>query len=782
MWRKLALSVCLGAVCAMPAVGQVDPDERDEGMSVSPRATFAGDRYRIGIGIDSEFDVIGEFQASLHESASSAWIGEGWLGRKRAGGLKLNFHTVLGGATEEGLEGPVYTDGHVAKFFLAGDQNQHDDRKLTFGGGYERNDLFFSLYGMRAISDERLVNRVFDIEEILVEGQQGGHDFTRMDTLERITEFFEAPYEWGAGGRIGKYFDQPLLRLRAGFDFEDGKAGASQSTISASIDKFFANTGHSLSLRGGYVRKRGDFELDKNDWRGSLVYSYSFGQVYRPRREYREEEVAVTPPAEPRYEERVQATEVTLSDETTFDFDSSALKPAAEATLRELVDAIERGGLISGIRVVGHTCDIGPAEYNQGLSERRARSVVDFLAAAGIDAEIHWEGQGESSPRYPNDSEENRRQNRRVEITFVTEEQRTERVAVGPDEPVTEIRQVEVPAEAPWIRRALRNPVRHKREVDVYRREEVSETLTEGETVFENQGPAANDDAFTVDQDSADNTLDVLANDSDPDGDGLTIVDVSQPANGQAEISGGAVLYSPAPGFFGSETFSYTVEDGFGGQASAQVTVQVVAPGQPPVAEDFTVTTPRGAPVDIDLLSHAHDPDGEALEVAEYSQPANGTLEDRGGGTVEYAPDTQFVGSDSMTYTVRDEGGREATATVTIEVTAGNRPPVANPDSATTPGGVPVEVEVLANDFDPDGDPIEVIDVIQVAGAAGTAEINEDGTITFTISGTCSGFNLFRYTITDPFGETATANVTVRRDDSGGDGTQDDGGIECGPF
>ena len=61
--------------------------------------------------------------------------------------------------------------------FVAGDQNQLDDRKLTFGGGYEYRDWFFSLYGMRALTDERRVNRTIDLEDVLVEGTLDGRGF-----------------------------------------------------------------------------------------------------------------------------------------------------------------------------------------------------------------------------------------------------------------------------------------------------------------------------------------------------------------------------------------------------------------------------------------------------------------------------------------------------------------------------------------------------------------------------------------------------------------------------
>ena len=77
--------------------------------------------------------------------------------------------------------------------------------------------------------------------------------------------------------------------------------------------------------------------------------------------------------------------------------------------------------IFSEILIVGHTCDIASDEYNELLSERRAQSVRDFLEGAGLEVDaIRTEGHGEREPRLPNISEQNRSQNRRVEITFVT--------------------------------------------------------------------------------------------------------------------------------------------------------------------------------------------------------------------------------------------------------------------------------------------------------------------------------------------------------------------------
>jgi outer membrane protein OmpA-like peptidoglycan-associated protein len=774
-WASILVLVIAGADPAQAqtqtaSTSPTDATSADEtaiSASQSPTMNFAGDRYRVGVGIDTEFDFFGEFLLTLTENSRSAWLAEGWLGRKGAGGVKLNYHWLFDGESVDGPDGEVYTDGRVAKLFIAADENQRDDRKLTFGGGYEYQDWFFSGYGMRALTDERRVNQFIEFEDIVVNGLIDGRGFTRVDSLERVTDLFEAPYEWGAGLRGGRYFDNQLLRLRGGLDYEDGDYGASQLTASVNLDKFFAYTPHGLSLRAGFARKRGDFEDDRNDLRASLVYSYSFGRRHQPRTAFREEEVQIQP--EPRFEERAVASEVTLADRATFDFDSARLQSAAESTLDEVLAAIQDGELVGAIQVGGHTCNIGTERYNQRLSERRAQAVVDYLISRGVAPDqIVARGYGELEPRFSNDSEESRARNRRVEISFVTEQSRTERIRVTPDGPVTEIRQVEVPVEAPWIRRALRNPVQHKRIVDYYRYQEVTETLTEGEIVFDNSAPDAADDQFALQAGSSDNVLDVLANDSDLDGDTLTLTAVGTPANGQVQISGSVLTYTPAAGFTGSDSFSYTVDDGFGGQAQANVSIVISEANENPVAGADTASTRAGQAVSIDVLANDNDADGDSLSVSAFSQAANGTVSQEGNVLI-YTPADGFTGSDSFTYVVSDGRGGEASAQVSVTVTAENRPPVANPDFATGAAGEEIVVDVLANDVDPDGDPLTVVKVVKLTVAESTFVINGDGTVSFEIGTLCNGTNIFEYTIADPSGATSSARIEVIRSAPAGD-------------
>jgi hypothetical protein len=97
-------------------------------------------------------------------------------------------------------------------------------------------------------------------------------------------------------------------------------------------------------------------------------------------------------------------------------------------------------------------------------------------------------------------------------------------------------------------------------------------------TITPNSPPTLVADTFTVQRNSSGNSLGVLANDSDPDGDAMAIVSVTQPANGTASIgTGGNVLYTPAAGFTGTSTFTYTVRDAKGAESTADVTVAVTS-------------------------------------------------------------------------------------------------------------------------------------------------------------------------------------------------------------
>jgi hypothetical protein len=166
--------------------------------------------------------------------------------------------------------------------------------------------------------------------------------------------------------------------------------------------------------------------------------------------------------------------------------------------------------------------------------------------------------------------------------------------------------------------------------------------------------------------------IDALANDSDPDGDALTLAGVSDPANGTAAIENGQVRYTADAGFSGTETFTYAVEDGNGGSDTATVSVEVTAAAEQPVntAPDALADeafSDAGAAVLIDVLANDSDPDGDMLTLTGVSDPANGTAATEN-GQVRYTPDAGFSGTETFTYAVFDGNGGSDSAGVTVTV------------------------------------------------------------------------------------------------------------------
>ena len=272
-----------------------------------------------------------------------------------------------------------------------------------------------------------------------------------------------------------------------------------------------------------------------------------------------------------------------------------------------------------------------------------------------------------------------------------------------------------------------------------------------------NDAPTANDDAATTPEDVAVD-IDVLANDTDVDGDPLVVDSVTQPANGTVTNNGIDVTYTPDANFHGVDSFTYTVSDGQGGTDTATVTVTVTPVNDAPVANDDVATTPEDVAVDIYVLANDSDIDGDMLVVDSVTQPTNGTVTNNG-VDVTYTPDANYHGEESFIYTISDGQGGLATATVTVTVTPVNDTPVANDDTATTPEDTPVDIDVLANDTDIDGDTLTVTDVGDPAN--GTTAINPDGTVEYTPDPNYHGPDSFTYTVSDGNGGTDTAAVTV---------------------
>ena len=180
-----------------------------------------------------------------------------------------------------------------------------------------------------------------------------------------------------------------------------------------------------------------------------------------------------------------------------------------------------------------------------------------------------------------------------------------------------------------------------------------------------NNPPVANDDSATTSEDTS-VSVDVLYNDSDPDGDPLSVTTASAPAHGTAiKNPDDTVTYSPNLNYSGTDSFTYTVSDGKGGMASAVVTVTVSPVNDPPVAQAQTVSTTQDTAVNIALT--AVDPDNDALTYTVVIDPTHGTLSGDAPGLV-YTPVVGYNGADSFSFRANDGTVDSNTATVSITV------------------------------------------------------------------------------------------------------------------
>ena len=287
-------------------------------------------------------------------------------------------------------------------------------------------------------------------------------------------------------------------------------------------------------------------------------------------------------------------------------------------------------------------------------------------------------------------------------------------------------------------------------------------------TPFVNRAPVATDDSASLDEDTfAD--IDVLANDTDEDGDPLTADLLTQPAHGAASRNAdGTLRYVPAPNYNGPDSFRYRVVDGFGGSADGTVTLTVRPVNDPPVASADAYTTDEDVPLDVGapgVLGNDSDIDGDRLAATVSTPPSHGRLTLLPDGSLRYASAPNYHGPDSFTYELSDGQGGTATATVRITIVSVPDAPIASEDAFATDEDTALAVSppgVLGNDSDGDGD---AIGAILVTGPAhGTLTLDANGALAYTPDPDFNGDDAFSYRASDGTlsSDPTTARITVR--------------------
>lgn len=274
-----------------------------------------------------------------------------------------------------------------------------------------------------------------------------------------------------------------------------------------------------------------------------------------------------------------------------------------------------------------------------------------------------------------------------------------------------------------------------------------------------NDAPVANPQAVTTKMGIP---ISLALTGNDADGDQLTFIIDSAPVQSTLNLdpdfdANGKLIYTSAPGFTGTDSFTFKLNDGTLDSRPAGVSINVTE-NRHPVAHPQSASTAEDTSVAISL--GGSDKDEDQLTYAVVAGPSNGSLSGTA-PSLRYTPDPNFTGSDQLTFTVNDGTVDSDPATVSITVTPVNDTPVASGRDVTIQEDESVTIDVLQNSSDVDNDVLTVAAITQ--GTHGAVTINDDGTLAYTPEANFCGTDAFTYTVSDGKGgtDTATVNVTV---------------------
>jgi probable HAF family extracellular repeat protein len=268
-----------------------------------------------------------------------------------------------------------------------------------------------------------------------------------------------------------------------------------------------------------------------------------------------------------------------------------------------------------------------------------------------------------------------------------------------------------------------------------------------------NVTPVAKPDNVLQESGSGTTTIDVLANDSDPEGGALTLISATGATAGVVEITndGANLTYTPGANFRGKDSFVYTVRNSAGFTAQATVTIAVRATA--PVAHDQAVSTREDTARDFTL--QASDANYDTLSFRVTAQPAHGALT----GTapqLTYTPAANYNGPDSFTFRANDGTADSNEATVTITVESVNDVPVANAQIVVTDEDTAVPVVLSAGDADGDVLSYFVVTAPAHGTLSGTAP-----KLTYTPTANYNGSDSFTFKVNDGTANSSEATVNL---------------------
>ena len=240
---------------------------------------------------------------------------------------------------------------------------------------------------------------------------------------------------------------------------------------------------------------------------------------------------------------------------------------------------------------------------------------------------------------------------------------------------------------------------------------------------------------------------------SDVDGDPLTFSVATNPAHGTLSGTAPNLTYTPAAGYIGPDSFTFSANDGQATSAAATVDISVTHVNHAPTANAQSLTTAEDTSVAVTLTGS--DADGDPLTYLIVNAPAHGTLS----GTapnLTYTPNANYNGPDSFTFKVNDGLADSAPAAVDITVTAVNDAPVANAQSVTTAEDAPVVITLSGTDVDG-----AALTYVVVSGPANGVLSGNAPALTYTPNANYNGADSFTFKVNDGQTDSAAATVSI---------------------
>jgi VCBS repeat-containing protein len=275
-----------------------------------------------------------------------------------------------------------------------------------------------------------------------------------------------------------------------------------------------------------------------------------------------------------------------------------------------------------------------------------------------------------------------------------------------------------------------------------------------------NDAATAVADAYTVQEDTNLVAASILANDTDVDGDELSVVKVSNPAHGTLTLNpDGTFTYVPNANFNGTDTFTYKVNDGKADSEVQTVTIEVQAVNDAPVAVASSLEVTED--VQAEGTVSASDVEGDALTYSLVEDGKKGTVTlNRQTGAYTYQPNANVHGTDTFSFKVNDGTVDSEVVNVAVSIEAINDAPMAVADAFTVQEDTNLEAaSILANDTDVDGDELSVVK--ESEPAHGSLTLNPDGTFTYVPNANFNGTDRFTYKVNDGKADSEVQTVTI---------------------